>query len=333
MTVPYRQIASEVVDIKDRLAEWSVALSDDREAGWRLVSTQLLAAFNTLDDACVVGDLAMRGRVPDPHERVGDWIITHSGKKFWPLDPRPAEIDTTDVAHALTMKPRFNGHTSQAMPISVHSMLVAAIANRLRETDINLRHLVPEIVIAYGLLHDANEAYLPDVPRPVKRFIQGWGRIERAVQHAVHVRYGLDPDPPDEVAYLIKEADDYALAMEARALCTENEEGFAIYGMVPFDVTIRELGQVYLAQIGAPGMADVFRANVEANVPHKNYVPQVPSFWLIPVDTGPEVPTVAHAAAPSPTAAWRREVPTVAQEIDIEAKARAEDRLRAEGSL
>ncbi len=42
--------------------------------------------------------------------RKGEWIQTYTGKQFWPLDPRPEDIDIEDIAHALALTCRFNGH-------------------------------------------------------------------------------------------------------------------------------------------------------------------------------------------------------------------------------
>jgi len=87
--------------------------------------------------------------------RYGDWIQTFSGNKFYPLDPREEEISLVDIAWSLSMQGRFSGHTSRFYSIAQHSVLVSYLCD-------------PEYALQ-GLLHDASEAYLVDIPTPVKR--------------------------------------------------------------------------------------------------------------------------------------------------------------------
>ena len=61
-------------------------------------------------------------------ERRGDWMQTHSGLRFYPLDPRPEDIRIEDIAHALPMICRFNGHCSRFYSVAEHSLNVAAFA-------------------------------------------------------------------------------------------------------------------------------------------------------------------------------------------------------------
>ena len=57
-------------------------------------------------------------------EREGDWIQTYTGKVFWPLDPEPDEIDIEDVAHALSLKCRFNGQCDHFFSVAAHSVML-----------------------------------------------------------------------------------------------------------------------------------------------------------------------------------------------------------------
>lgn len=85
----------------------------------------------------------------DPH-----WIQTFLGKPFWPLSPRPEDIDIRDIAHALAMTCRFTGHSQKFYSVAEHSVRVSRI--------------VPAQFALHGLLHDASEAYLCDLSRPIK---------------------------------------------------------------------------------------------------------------------------------------------------------------------
>jgi hypothetical protein len=118
-------------------------------------------------------------------ERVGDWIQTFTGRQFWPLDPRADEIDIADIAHSLSMQCRYNGHCKRFYSVAEHSVQVcwsASPANKL-----------------VALLHDAGEAYLCDLPRPVKRSVTGYKEAEVVVERAIAERFGTPHPSPAEV--------------------------------------------------------------------------------------------------------------------------------------
>jgi hypothetical protein len=129
--------------------------------------------------------------------RKGDWMQTISGGQFWPLDPRPEEIHLEDIAHSLSMICRFNGHCNRFYSVAEHCVLVSSI--------------VPNEYKAWALLHDASEAYIADIVRPAKRFIEGYKDIEKNIMRSVCVRFGLDPVEPE----CVKIADQSILADEA----------------------------------------------------------------------------------------------------------------------
>lgn len=141
--------------------------------------------------------VAANDNVPQRH---GDWMQTYSGRKFWPMDPRPEEVHIEDIAHALSLQCRYAGHCIQFYSVAEHSCHVALWL---------LREYGP-MTAMYGLLHDASEAYLVDVPRPVKPYLVGYKDAETRVQDAVHVRFGLGVGMPKAV----KEADDRIIADE-----------------------------------------------------------------------------------------------------------------------
>lgn len=93
-------------------------------------------------------------------ERKGDWINTWTGRKYFPLDPRVEEVALEDVAHALCMQCRFTGHCAFHYSPGQHALIVARVVAALGGT-------VDEQL--WALHHDDAEAYLIDVPRPVKR--------------------------------------------------------------------------------------------------------------------------------------------------------------------
>ena len=139
-------------------------------------------------------------------ERAGDWIQTYTGRQFWPLSPRAEDIDVLDIAHALSNLCRFGGHCVQFYSVAQHSVLVSQACERM----------APEVPGAalWGLLHDASEAYLADVPRPVKPYMTGYQELETQLQQAVARRFDLRWPIPE----IVKRVDNAILADEMARL-------------------------------------------------------------------------------------------------------------------
>lgn len=163
-----------------------------------------------------------------------NWIQTYSGKKFHSLDPRPEEIELVDIAHALSLLCRFNGHCRTFYSVAEHSVRVARI--------------LPQELALWGLLHDAGEAYLTDLPRPVKQGLPEFAEIEDRVLLQVAKRFDLVWPMPAPV----KEADNKLLATEARDLMAPHPEPWNL-GIEPLDKRIfpllpGEAEQFFLAE-------------------------------------------------------------------------------------
>jgi hypothetical protein len=99
------------------------------------------------------------------------WILTNSARPFDLLNPRAENVITTDLAHALSLVCRFNGHCAHHYSVAQHSLLVAYIIEKEGGT--------PEEQLA-GLLHDGTEAYISDLTRPLKLLL-----IEAARQRQI----------------------------------------------------------------------------------------------------------------------------------------------------
>lgn len=130
--------------------------------------------------------------------RRGDWMQTFTGRAFWPVDPRADELDIEDIAHALSMMCRYAGHCLRFYSVAEHSVLMA--------------RAVPRQDALWALLHDATEAYVVDVPRPLKPYLPGYKQAEAAVLAAVAVRFGLRLPMPEAV----KDADNRILHDESQ---------------------------------------------------------------------------------------------------------------------
>jgi uncharacterized protein len=126
--------------------------------------------------------------------RTGNWFTTHSGKKFYPLDPRPEDICIEDIAHSLSHVCRYGGHCAAHYSVAQHSVYVSLVVGE-RE---------PEHAL-WGLLHDAAEAYVGDMVRPLKQ-VKGMGAyrdIEAGIMIAICKVFGL----PLEEPAIVKEVD------------------------------------------------------------------------------------------------------------------------------
>lgn len=129
-----------------------------------------------------------------------DWILTWTGKTFRPLRPDPATVDIRDIAHALSLLCRFNGHCREFYSVAEHSVRVS-------------REVPPQDALA-GLLHDAAEAYVSDVPRPVKDQLDGFRDREDELLEVIFEALGVAWPLPLSV----KRFDDRLLATELRDL-------------------------------------------------------------------------------------------------------------------
>ncbi|MEO5377673.1 MAG: phosphohydrolase [Magnetococcus sp. DMHC-6] len=132
--------------------------------------------------------------------RRGDWIQTSSGIQFWPLDPCVQEVNVEDIAHSLALLCRFNGHCRRFYSVAEHCVHVAS--------------LLPPSLQRIALLHDASEAYIADIPMPIKGSLIGYKEIEHRLMQVIGERFGFLWPMPKEV----KEADSILLATEKLAL-------------------------------------------------------------------------------------------------------------------
>lgn len=151
----------------------------------------------------------------------GDWMQTFTGLRFYPLDPRPDDIDPRDIAHALSLLCRYGGHVDRFYSVAEHCVLMSG-------------WVAPEHALA-ALLHDATEAYVVDVPRPLKRQLPDYQRIEARVWEAIARHFDVPLDLPDQV----HEADNRILLTERGVLMSRTHHPWEQDAqMEPLPVTI-----------------------------------------------------------------------------------------------
>ena len=109
---------------------------------------------------------------------------TYKGGKFYPLDPRPEEVDIEDIAHALSQMNRYGGHTVFPYTVAQHCVI--------------LSNVIEKEYSFLALMHDASEAYLCDIPRPIKYDLTNYNEIEERLMKVIAQKFNF-PWPMSEV--------------------------------------------------------------------------------------------------------------------------------------
>jgi hypothetical protein len=149
-------------------------------------------------------------------------IRTFTGRTIDVLNPDPNDIDIVDIAHALSMQCRFNGHIRKFYSVAEHSVRISlkcSLADRM-----------------WGLLHDAGEAYIGDMVSPLKHQpeMARFRAIEEKFTDAITTHFGLPPKEPIAVKLLDKRM----FLTEARDLRLMTTPGNWYPECCPFDETI-----------------------------------------------------------------------------------------------
>ena len=139
------------------------------------------------------------------------YILTYRKIEFYPLEPKIEDIDIVDIAHALSLLCRANGHFKHFYSVGLHSLNCAyeAIARGYSKN-----------VVLGCLLHDGSEAYLADITRPVKKHLHKYLEVEEVLQNKIFEKW--IPTLTDEERKLVFEIDDAILYYEFTTLFGES---------------------------------------------------------------------------------------------------------------
>jgi hypothetical protein len=156
--------------------------------------------------------------------RVGHWMHTSAGKPYWPLSPRNGDVDIEVVAHALSNICRFGGHTRRFYSVAEHSWHCSFIG--------------PDDEALERLLHDAAEAYVGDIIRPLKysdTIRAPYAAVEALNERVVAERFGLRYPWPASV----KRADEAVVTAEMDQLFDAVDKGTMHDASVTADIKVR----------------------------------------------------------------------------------------------
>jgi hypothetical protein len=113
-----------------------------------------------------------------PSTSKGDWIETYTGKAIYIQDPQPEDLSIIDIAWSLSLQCRYNGHTQRFYSVAEHCVLLSLA--------------LPEELALTGLLHDASEAYLTDLPRPLKRCLPDYATYENKLMQCIADAFDIE---------------------------------------------------------------------------------------------------------------------------------------------
>lgn len=160
----------------------------------------------------------------------GDWSQLYSGRQFFPMSPRPEDVDAVDIGHALGMLCRYNGHVSHFYSVAEHSVHVSRALEAAGE-DCHTQ--------LAGLLHDAAEAYVGDMVRPLKLQMPAYVAAEDRVLGVIFEHFLMPPEFAVAMPVAVREADNRILLDERAALLTEPPVPWQQEGLEPLGVVIR----------------------------------------------------------------------------------------------
>jgi 5'-deoxynucleotidase YfbR-like HD superfamily hydrolase len=163
----------------------------------------------------------------DPTPRA--WQRMLSGRRLDLLDPSPLDVEIEDIAHGLARVARWNGQTKGAHAYSVaqHCVLVERLAHELKPGLTKPARLM-------ALLHDAPEYVIGDLISPFKSAVGlDYKDFENRLLAAIHMRFGLPPKPPADLAVILKKADIISAFHEATQLAGFTPEEAKRYFGVP----------------------------------------------------------------------------------------------------
>jgi uncharacterized protein len=165
----------------------------------------------------------MRAAILDMKATSGPTIMLHSGATLDFLNPRASDFTLDDIAHGLSNICRYAGQCDRFYSVAEHSILVSEVTETFK---------------LEALMHDAAEAFLGDVTRPLKQVVPEFKVLERNIQQAINERFGLS----DITLAEIKTADLSVLAAEQAQIMPAGLSDWAVgAGITPAAIRVSYL--------------------------------------------------------------------------------------------
>ena len=138
------------------------------------------------------------------------FITTYTKRYFDPLNVDESLLDIKDIAHALSMICRGNGHVKTFWSVGQHCTCAK---------EAKTRGYSKEVILGY-LLHDGSEVYLSDVTRPIKKELTYYLEVEDVLQNVIWKHF-IQRDLTKEETKLVFEIDDEMLSLELKELLND----------------------------------------------------------------------------------------------------------------
>lgn len=136
-------------------------------------------------------------------------VHTQSGKVVELTHFNAADIDLEDIAHSLSMQCRYNGHTREFYSVAEHCVL---LANYVLQHPEHGKATYTKPLAKLMLLHDASEAYMGDIVRPLKEVLYAFDVLEEFVSEQIRSHYGLSQD--NAILYALIKALDTSICVD-----------------------------------------------------------------------------------------------------------------------
>jgi len=152
------------------------------------------------------------------YAETADFIRTFTGRNVIPTALKLEDLCINDIAHALSNQCRFGGHTKNFYSVAQHSVYVA---------DVMFDRYGASAALS-GLLHDASEAYMVDLPTPIKVLMPAYSAAEYRIQALIEKKFELTVslNSPE-----VREIDRVLLATEARDLIGDPRDWPSLHGV------------------------------------------------------------------------------------------------------
>lgn len=129
-----------------------------------------------------------------------NYVTTFNGGKFYFDNPKESDVCIEDIAHNLSNICRYNGSTKYRYSVGQHSI---AVASHVIEVGGSCTEALQ------GLLHDASEAYICDIPRPIKPYLTNYFELESKISSVIYRKFGIS-----EISSIVKRIDENIVADE-----------------------------------------------------------------------------------------------------------------------